>query len=328
MKSGMGQSELPQELAGIDGLGDRFAALLHEACGGRLGPISWFRTDWQRGGARTGRSTFRTDEGGEASVVIKIPIGPTELLWNQRLQPNERDAYGITARLFACGQSLGNYDLVWIVMERFPEGPLFALKRPDAIDLMADAAARFYWRASDFVPQGELRREDWNGHFNRAREQCQTNSLPEMQRWNKVLKSAQKRLDAWVDEWRGRASGGWCHGDLHPANAMSRSNQPKDPAMLIDLAEVRPGHWLEDAVYLERLFWVRPERLADRSPVKLIAKKRAERGLRNDENYLRLADIRRVLLAGSAPAFLKTEGNPLVLKANLDVLEETMGRLG
>jgi len=98
--------------------------------------------------------------------------------------------------------------------------------------------------------------------------------------------------------------------------------------MLIDLAEVRAGHWLEDAVYLERLYWTRPERIAASPPVKLIGKKRAERGLRNDENAARLADIRRVLLAGSAPAFLRTEGNPVVLKATLDVLEETVQRLG
>ena len=326
--SSMGLSELPQELVGVDGVGDRFAALMQEACGGRLGPIAWFRTDWQRGGARTGRSTFRTDDGTESPVVVKVPVSPAELLWNQRLQPNAKDPYGIIPRLYACGHSLGDYDLVWFVMERFPEGPLFGLKRTDAIELMADAAARFYWRTADFPATGEQRREDWNGHFDRARQQCQANNLPDRQLWNKTLKAAQKNLDAWVAEWRDRSAGEWCHGDLHPANAMSRSNRPEDPAMLIDLAEVRPGNWLEDAVYLERLYWIRRERLGGRSPVKLIAKKRAARGLPNDENYARLADIRRVLLAGSAPAFLRTEGNPLVLKANLDVLEETLPRLG
>ncbi len=326
--SSMGQSELPQELVGVDGLGDRFAALLQEACGGRLGSIAWFRTDWQRGGARTGRSTFRTDDGAEVPVVVKVPVGPTELTWNQRLQPNEKDPYGITARLYACGQSLGDYDLAWIIMERFPEGPLFGLKRTDAIDLMADAAARFYWRAADFPVSGEQKREDWNAHFDRAREQCQTNNLPDKQRWNKTIKAAQKNLEAWVTEWRGRSEGEWCHGDLHPANAMSRSNRPEDPAMLIDLAEIRPGHWLEDAVYLERLYWIRPDRIADNPPVKLIARKRAERGLVNGDNYQRLADIRRLLLAGSAPAYLRTEGNPIVLKINLDMLEETLSRLG
>lgn len=327
MSSSMGPAELPQELAGMDGLGDRFAALMRETCGDRLGPIAWFRTDWQRGGARTGRSTWRTDDGRTEPVVVKIPVGPTELLWNQRLQPNDADPYGITARLYASGQSLGDYDLAWIVMERFPEGPLFGLKRTDAIDLMADAAARFYWRAREFPCNAEHKKEDWHAHFERARQQCQENNLTDKQRWNKTLKTAQKHLDTWVNEWRGRAQGEWCHGDLHPANAMSRSNRPEDPAMLIDLAEIRPGHWLEDAVYLERLYWIRPDRIADSPPVKLIAKKRAERGLGNGENHTRLADIRRVLLAGSAPAFLRTEGNPIVLKINLDVLEETMQRL-
>ena len=27
---------------------------LREACDGHLGPVSWFRADWQRGGASTG----------------------------------------------------------------------------------------------------------------------------------------------------------------------------------------------------------------------------------------------------------------------------------
>lgn len=324
----MWPDHLPPELAADDTLGDRFAFLLREACGGRLGPISWFRTDWQRGGARTGRSTFRTDEGTDDAVVVKVPVGPTELLWNKRLQPDEADRYGITARLYASGEALGDYDLAWMVIERFPEGPLFGLKRTDAIDLMADAAARFYWRAAKFPATEPQRREPWDQHFERSRQQCQTNNLPEKQRWNTLLRTAQKSLEGWVAEWRSRSTGEWCHGDLHPANAMSRSNRPEDPAMLIDLAEVRPGHWLEDAIYLERLYWTRPERIAATPPAKLIARKRLERGLRNDENTQRLADIRRLLLAGSAPAFLRTEGNPVVLKATLDVLDQTLQRLG
>lgn len=324
----MWPDHLPPELAAADDLGDRFALLLRQACNGRLGTISWFRTDWQRGGARTGRSTYRTDDGRDASVVVKIPVGPTELLWNQRLQPNEKDSYGVTATLYAFGEALGDYDLAWIIIERFPEGPLFGLNRTDAIDLMADAAARFYWRTADFPVTGQPRCEEWDKHFDRAREMCQTNNVSEKQRWNTLLKSAQKSLPAWVEEWRGRDTGAWCHGDLHPANAMSRSNRPEDPAMLIDLAEIRPGHWLEDAIYLERLYWTLPDRLAASPPVKLIARKRAERGLRTDDNISRLADIRRALLAGSAPAFLRSGGNPVVLKANLDMLEQAVGCLG
>ena len=49
--------------------------------------------------------------------------------------------------------------------------------------------------------------------------------------------------------------------------------------VLIDLAEVRPGHWVEDAVYLERLHWARPERLKGRNPVKLLAAARRRLGL-------------------------------------------------
>ena len=52
---------------------------LRDACDGRLGPVRWFRTDWQRGGAATGFSTFRYDgEETPRDVVVKLPIGPTE----------------------------------------------------------------------------------------------------------------------------------------------------------------------------------------------------------------------------------------------------------
>ena len=34
--------------------GAQLEPVLHQACGGRLSPVRWFRTDWQHGGALTG----------------------------------------------------------------------------------------------------------------------------------------------------------------------------------------------------------------------------------------------------------------------------------
>jgi len=97
--------------------------------------------------------------------------------------------------------------------------------------------------------------------------------------------------------------------------------------ILIDLAEVRPGHWAEDAVYLERQLWARPDRLKMTRPVKAMAQARRKHGLHNEPLSHELADIRRVLMAATSPAFLKTEGHPRHLAGALDQLEAAMTRL-
>jgi hypothetical protein len=45
-----------------------------------------------------------------------------------------------------------------------------------------------------------------------------------------------------------------------------------------------------------------------------------------DEDHPRLADLRRILIAACAPAFLKTEGLPRYLDAALDHLERGLRR--
>lgn len=64
--------------------------------------------------------------------------------------------------------------------------------------------------------------------------------------------------------WESRPRDTWCHGDLHPGNAMRRDlgNGQRGRCVLLDLAFVHPGHWVEDAVYIERQFWARPSCLA------------------------------------------------------------------
>ena len=46
-----------------------------------------------------------------------------------------------------------------------------------------------------------------------------------------------------------------------------------------------------------------------------------------DDDYQRLAMIRRALLAGTAPRYLKTEGHPKHLQACLDWLERALVEL-
>jgi len=345
-----GERVPPEEEGGIvrsrivDGLGDQFGPLLQEASGGRLGPIGWFRADWQRSGAKTGRAEWLLDDGevnqvlkrsvggaGKARVVVKIPVGPVEYLWNERMQADGEDAHGITAMTFASGKTLGGYDFAWIVMERFGSGPLFGVKRKDAVDLAADAAARFYRRAVRYSVDEAKRLEDWPALLERARESCRSEMLPKSQSWHSAIKKLQKHGQGWIREWKERPITGWIHGDLHPANVMSRSDDPEDPAMLIDLAAVRPGHWIEDAVYLERIYWARRSLIDGHDPVSLIGKARKRyglAGLSGDEGDIqRLSRIRRALLAATAPAYLKSEGSPRYLSACLSVLEDMLKKL-
>jgi aminoglycoside phosphotransferase (APT) family kinase protein len=130
-----------------------------------------------------------------------------------------------------------------------------------------------------------------------------------------------------VEGWEARDAAQWVHGDLHLANAMSRESMESGPVCLIDLAEVRAGHWVEDAVYLERQLWARPERIKRHGPVKAIAAARRRRALPVDDDYPRLAAIRRALLAATAPSFLRSEGDPRYLEACLDRLTHALDEL-
>ena len=103
----------------------------------------------------------------------------------------------------------------------------------------------------------------------------------------------------------------------------SGSNGAAGHCVLIDLALVHAGHWVEDAVYLERLHWHRPEALHGVKPVQTLAKFRKELGLPNTEgeDHGLLANTRRVLMAATTPAYLHREGNPKYVRAALNKLE-------
>ncbi len=300
--------------------------LLVEACQGCLGEVTWFKADWQRGGAATGRATYALPEGGEARVMVKLPVVQRELLWTRRLQ-SEIDGTQVVPKLYASGQSLGDYDLAWVVTEWFPHGPLGTHWHEDHTVRMAAAAARFYAACSPFPIDRDKRVEPWDDLLRDAQKSIRINAIPQEQRWRAAVKSLRGRLEGIVAQWEARDTAQWLHGDLHLANAMSRVSLESGPVCLIDLAEVHPGHWVEDAVYLERQLWSSPQRLRAHRPVQEIAAARKVQGLPADENYPKLAMIRRALLAGTAPRFLKTEGSPRHLAACLEWLERAMKEL-
>ncbi len=301
---------------------------LIEACKGHLGPVSWFRADWQRGGASTGRAIWTTGEGPPREVIVKFPIIPKELFWTRRLQTPDSTPPDVIPHLFASGITLGHYDLAWLVMERLPHGPLGLRWHKDHISRVADAAARFHAETDSLpVDTAEARVEDWTTLLDQSRKSIRDNRLSQKPRWAEAVKLVQKRHDNLVQRWRRRDATHWIHGDLHLANALSRTSPQTGDVILIDLAEVRPGHWTEDAVYLERQLWGRPDRLKATRPVKALAQARRRHGLQNEPLSPELADIRRILMAATSPAFLKTEGHPRHLAGALDQLEAAMPRL-
>lgn len=301
------------------------APALSEVCEERLSDITWFRTDWQRGGAATGYASYTRPDGTEIPAVVKIPVVQRELTWTRRLQSGDDDC--VVPRLLAWGDELGGYDLTWMILERLEHGPLGLKWNDTHLDRLADAAVRFALAARAFPVDREPRVEDWTDLLRAATENVRINELEGAKRWRSGLKQVQQRLDPIVARWRSRSVNEWLHGDLHFANAMSRVSMTEGPVTLIDLAEVRPGHWVEDAVFLERRMWARPERLGDRKPVRMIAEARRRRGLPIDPEDHVLASIRRLLLASTAPAFLKTEGNPKHLAACLDWMERSLAEL-
>ncbi len=317
-------------------LASMLAPTLVEACGGRLSDISWFRADWQRGGAATGYCSFSTaglapswaPVGLPAALpaVIKLPVGPVEYRFAVAL--SEIDAP--TPRVLAHGAELGGYDLAWLIMERLPGEPLSSTLHKECFTDMAEACAGFQKHARDLVPlppdAAERADPDWAALLDRARAAVKDSHIPEHSKWNDAIKHTQKALPRLLAAWRARPIACWRHGDLHGGNCMRRPpDSPFGPpgCILLDFAEVQPGHWAEDAVYLERMHWGRLHALEGVKPVSLLAKARRALGLETDGDYGALMNIRRVLSAASIPAFLDREGN----KAHLHTALETLERL-
>ncbi len=314
------------QLADPQGLAGSLEPVLAEACEGKLSTVTWFRTDWQRGGAATGTADFDESSDKPAKVVVKLPVVQRELEWMRRLQAGDGDD-AVVPKLYASGQTLAGYDLAWLVIERFDHGPLGLHWHDDHIRRIAEAAARFHAAAARWPVDQPPKSEPWDDELKQSQQSLKINPLPRRQEWRTAVKTLRHRLGRLLEHWDARDVDQWLHGDLHLANAMSRVSMESGPVCLIDLAEIRAGHWVEDAVYLERQLWARPRRLKATYPVKAIAAARKRTGLPVEEDYPRLAMIRRALLAGTAPCFLKSEGDSRHLEACLEWLLRALAEL-
>lgn len=308
---------------------------LKAACDHRLGKIDWFRSAWQAGGASTGTTTFSFHDGEAVPAVVKLPVGPSEYRWTTILgggPAGQSPACSCTPRVLAAGMELGGYDLAWLVVEKL-DGTLPSARpaEHDVRDFLG-AAAAFYRAAEKARPLVDAEAppsKDWAGLIAKGRDIIHNHGIAEEQRWNQAIHAVQKALPRLLERWKARPINTWCHGDLHFGNAMRRpGSRPGEPSVLIDLALVHPGHWVEDAVYLERLYWAKPELLCGVKPVSELARLRREQGLLGHEDYAMLANIRRILMAASVPAFLLHEGHPKYVHAALEHVERLLPMVG
>jgi hypothetical protein len=292
---------------------------LRAACSDALGNISWVRMDWQHGGALTGVSEFTDPAGTVHQVFVKFPVPGRELRWTRHLQ-NCGEA-GVVPVLHASGSSLGNHDIAWLVLERLPGLPLGAQWEEGNLRKTADAAAQLQACASGVSIDRPKRRDDWELLLERTQKSLAVNQLPDHRAWVAEVKSAARMWDSIIELWRSREPIQWIHGDLHLANAMQRTD---GSICLVDLAEVRPGHWLEDALYLERLSWAHPDRVRTENPVEAMMACRKRMGLKNGPMVQELAAARRILLSATTPAFLAHEGSRPHLEGCLNELSTSL----
>lgn len=330
--------ESPSSTGGTHDLVAGLVGPIREMCKGRLGPVEWFRSTWQRGGAATGYSTWTFPDGRPAEVLVKLPVGPREYGWTVGLGHLENrhwetpEAVSLPVpRVMAAGEMIGGYDLAWFITEKLSGPALNQAISEAVVREILRAAAEFHAAAGALRPvEGAGEQRNWCELIARSRELLEFTTMPDPKRWAKCLSRLERALPRVLGVWESRRLETWCHGDLHPGNAMRRETGGSDPGrcVLFDLAFVHPGHWVEDAVYVERQFWAHPEVLGKTKPIRELRRERKVLGLDIDGDHAELAAARRVLMAGCAPAWWESEGTPAYARGALAILEKHLDLFG
>lgn len=327
----------------VESIGVSLGPALHDACGDRLGDIEWFRSPWQKSGAATGLTSWRLPSGDVIEAIVKAPVSYRELFWTTRLgevdpmwwESDESQRMPVP-RVLSSGTELGGYDVAWLVQERIQGETVSKSMDADRLDQLFLATARFHAMARGVKPAERtepIGEPDWRSLLERARTKCIDNAIARLDSWLRVIDAVDRVLPALLDRWHSRAMDTWCHGDLHPGNVMIRDgcmerNSDRRCAVLIDFALIHPGHWVEDALYLERMYWGREEMLGGVRPLRCLAEHRVLHGLHADGSDARLADVRRVLMGVTSPAFLRHENDPVYLTAALRKVRRLLPHFG
>lgn len=314
-----------------------FADLAHglephllEACGGSLEELSWFTSDWQRGGSATAHGLWRTADG-QMPVIVKVPVGGIELRWSRRLgAPEMASAHrACFPRVVASGENLNGYDLGWLVLERVQGESVASDPTSKHVRLLLESVAAFQAAAQEHEqPAHAPKPPDWESILDRSREAARRGAVPDSQAWNEALKHVQKLLPSLMRRWLVRPINAWCHGDVHPGNGIiERLDEDAEQCRLIDLGLVHAGHWSEDALMLERLFWGKMDRLGKLRPVAALGRARRACGLENGPDHTDLVAVRRVLMAASVPANVGRENSSDYIRHALELLSRLLPKI-
>ena len=321
-------------------LGQALGPVLRDVCGGRLGAINWFRTTWQHGGAATGFSTWQQDGREPIPCVVKAPVGYSEYFWTKRLGlrsvaewDSDESLMLPTPRVLAAGFELGGYDLAWLVMERMAQPKADAWDEAGAVNAVFAAAAEFHAAAVTeraVEPDEVVPTPDWGETLDKSLRAVHDHDLEDAGAWTRGIEAVVRGLDGLARAWDERPIDTWCHLDLHTRNALRRVTPGAGTpgrVVLIDLAMVRAGSWIEDALYYERLHWGHESLLCGVEPLASLAAARSFIGLPTGEHE-GLAEVRRALAAACAPAFIRTEGDGDYLRAALATLGRATASIG
>lgn len=314
-------------------LGEALLPALREACGGRLGPVEVFRSPFQHGGAMTGFSTWERDDGSRTKVMVKLPVGSIEHRWGVALGSYEHHRFECeeaiccpVPRVLASGTSVGGYDFAWIVVERLSSPGVISRPEEKHVHEILETLVEFQARAAAVPLEGAKKSPDWERLLERSREAARNGIVEDSKHWSEAIHKVQKVLPILRGKWERRAINAWCHGDLHLGNLLHRATAagPTGQSVLVDLALVHAGHWVEDAIYFERQYWGHSDLLKGVKPASELARLRRERGLNANDNYPELANVRRVLMAACVPAAAEREGNAKYVAAALELLERLL----
>lgn len=309
-------------MSGASDLAHTLEPHLLEVCEGRLSDVHWFSSDWQRGGSATGRAQYRDGER-ELDVIVKLPVEGNELHWTANLGTQEG---GPVPRVLASGQSLNGDSVGWLVIEQVTGQSVASDPSAKHVRLLLEAAAEMQVAAERLEsPAHAPKPPDWAEIIDRSRDAAHRGALPEAQHWNVVLKNAQKLLPELARKWLVRPINTWCHGDLHPGNGIIVPDDSR--CRLIDLGLVHAGHWVEDALALERLFWGHLDKLGKTRPVSTLARARRKLGADNGPDHTELVAVKRALIAACVPANVAHEDDPAYLRYALGILEDSLSKI-
>ncbi|MEM7623371.1 MAG: phosphotransferase [Planctomycetota bacterium] len=321
----------------VESLGVSLEPALRDACGDRLGSIEWFRSPWQRSGAATGRTWWRLPSGEVIRAIAKVPVGYREWYWTTELGATDPmrwdDGTAIEARIprvLSSGIELASYDVAWMVVEAIDGVPLNDAMTAANLGVFFEAVTAFHRGCLELKPPALKDKPSppmWATLLEKSRKACDDNPIAMRSRWLNAIEAVQDRLPALLDRWNARPITTWCHGDLHPGNAIIRDREPTPSCALIDLGLIHAGHWVEDALYIERLHWGFEEKLCGIIPEAELSARRVRAGLRVDPDDHLLANIRRVLMAATSPGFMGQEGEAAYLDRALEHIELLLHRI-